>query len=411
MWQSLMSCGSLSSESQTAMKNGCSCWFLPQRKGRGDSVHSHFLRGVLFVLFLFTISDGKVEAGQSSSPPSLSTGVRPLREYADERGLWIGTTIQDVHWEDDSQYQPTLAREFNAGVAFLFMRLTQPQRNQFHFRVMDTLKAFARKNNMKLAGHALLYRNSTEPEWLRFDQADCGGWRREELDAILKQHVQTVVAHGGDDFYVWDVVNEPLARNGSLLQKCWQQILGEEHLAQAFRYAREANPRVLLRLNETFGENGIDLVKAEKFFALVQRMKGNHVPIDAVGIQMHLEADDLRSTYVSELRRFLLDAQAIGVLVHITEMDVYQGTGLVSAYQLERQKAVYKTIMKTCLEFPRCTSFTTWGLTDKYSWLRNRRKNAYPNAQPLLFDENYLPKPAYFGLIEAIGESPAARGE
>ncbi len=367
-------------------------------RGRGGAVHIYLLMSILLVLCYCAMGISEARARQMAQP-------RSLRATAAERGVWIGTTIQDAHWEDDQEYKTTLAREFNVGVAFLFMRLVQPRRNEFHFRVMDKLKAFAREHNMKLAGHALLYQDSTEPKWLGFDRADCGGWGRAELDAILKQHVQTVVAHGGEEFYVWDVVNEPLSRSGNLRRKCWQKILGEEHLAQAFRYAREANPRVLLRLNEAFGEQGVDPLKAEKFFALVRRMKANHVPIDVVGIQMHLEINGLRSTYASELRRFLLDAQAIGVGVHITEMDAHQGDEPMSAYQLERQKAVYKTVLKTCLAFPHCTSFTTWGLTDKYSWLRNRRKNVYPHAHPLLFDDRYLPKPAYFGLIEAIQES------
>ena len=369
-----------------------------KERGRGGAVHSYSLTSILLVLCSCAI-------GISDASARRMEQARSLRANAAEQGVWIGTTIQDAHWEDDPEYKATLAREFNVGVAFLFMRLVQPHRDEFHFRVMDKLKVFARANNLKLAGHALLYQDSTEPKWLGFDRADCGGWGQAELDAILKRHVQTVVAHGGDDFYVWDVVNEPLSRSGNLRQKCWQRILGEAHLAHAFRYAREANPRVLLRLNEAFGEQGVDPLKAARFFALVRRMRENQVPIDVVGIQMHLALNGLRLTYASELRQFLRDAEAIGVLVHITEMDVHQGGGPISAEQLERQKAVYKTVLKTCLEFSHCTSFTTWGLTDKYSWLRTRRRNASLDAHPLLFDDSYLPKPAYFGLIEAIQES------
>jgi endo-1,4-beta-xylanase len=332
-----------------------------------------------------------------------------LREYASKRGLWIGTTIQDAYWDEDVRYKATLAREFNLGVTFVFMRLTQPERGRFNFRVMDKVMKFAKENKMKLAGHALLYRDSTEPTWLHFDRSDCGGWSKKELNQIMKNHIQTVVSHGGEDFYVWDVVNEPLAKNGDMLPKCWYKILGEDYIANAFRYAREVNPKTLLRLNETFGQRGVDGEKAKSFFALVERLKERQVPIDAIGIQMHLEAPELRSSYLKEWRDFLQKAAALSLQVHVTEMDVYQGSVEVFHQPFEKQKEIFKAIVKTCLEFSHCTAFTTWGLTDKHNWPKQRATDQHPDAEPLLFSAEYQKKPAYFGVMEAIRESKLAR--
>ena len=47
-----------------------------------------------------------------------------------------------------------------------------------------------------------------------------------------------------------------------------------------------------------------------------------------------------------------------------------------------------------------CTAFQTWGFTDRYSWIPGYTKGAKGRA--LLFDQDYLPKPAYNALREVL---------
>jgi hypothetical protein len=49
---------------------------------------------------------------------------------------------------------------------------------------------------------------------------------------------------------------------------------------------------------------------------------------------------------------------------------------------------------------------TFWGFTDAHSWL------AGPDGSegPLLFDARLAPKPAYFGVLDALSLGGAARG-
>ena len=83
----------------------------------------------------------------------------------------------------------------------------------------------------------------------------------------MKEHIQTVVRHGGDTYYAWEVANEPTQQ---MKNSCWARILGEEqYMVKAFQYAREANPNAMLLLNDTFGHDGIEKDRAEAFFALV----------------------------------------------------------------------------------------------------------------------------------------------
>jgi endo-1,4-beta-xylanase len=88
---------------------------------------------------------------------------------------------------------------------------------------------------------------------------------------------------------------------------------------------------------------------------------------------------------VSEtMRRFV----ALGLDVAVTEMDVKTDSGGTWADKLDLQRQVFTDSAKACrLQF-QCRSFSTWGISDKYSWL------GAANA-PLLFDVNMKAKPAF----------------
>jgi endo-1,4-beta-xylanase len=266
---------------------------------------------------------------------------------------------------------------------------------------MDEAMLFARQNHVKLMGHSLVYKNATAAPWLNFDTAACGGWSAKDLDLILKQQIQTVVRHGGDSYYAWEVVNEPTA---PLHNGCWSRILGDdEYMVKAFQYAREANPTALLVLNDTFGQGGIDKPRADEFFALVKRLKAAGAPIDAVGTEMHWEIPQLRPTYLDEFKAFLDSAREAGVKVHVTEMDVYQGPGSTPE-SFARQKEIFYNVVHTCLRDSNCIGFMTWGIADRYTWLRTTDWKNLPDAKPLLFDDQYNKKPAYYGVLQALEE-------
>jgi endo-1,4-beta-xylanase len=324
-----------------------------------------------------------------------------LRHAAEPAGFWVGTTIQGRMWNRDPSYKPVMAREFNAGVSIVFPGITQPERGRFNFDPMDEAISFAKQRQMKLMGHCLVYKNATAAPWLHFNNEACGGWSAKDLDQILKEQIQTVVRHGGDTYYAWEVVNEPTepAHNG-----CWSRVLGEDqYMVKAFQYAREVSPNALLLLNDTFGQGGIDKARADEFFALVNRLKAAGAPIDAVGTEMHWEVPQLRSSYLDEFKSFLDSARKAGVKVHITEMDVYQGS-TDSPEAFAKQKEVFYNVVHTCLKDSNCIGFMTWGIADRYTWLRTSDWKNLPNAKPVLFDDDYGKKPAYYGVLQALKE-------
>ena len=69
----------------------------------------------------------------------------------------------------------------------------------------------------------------------------------------------------------------------------------------------------------------------------------------------------------------------------------------------DRFTQIYRQSMAACLKVPACRIFNTWGLTDRYTWITWWTGN--PDS-PLLFDQDYQPKPAYFALLELLKSGP-----
>ena len=61
------------------------------------------------------------------------------------------------------------------------------------------------------------------------------------------------------------------------------------------------------------------------------------------------------------------------------------------------QAAQYARLVDGCRP---CARFTVWGLDDADSWVPSTFPG-YGAATP--YDENYAPKPAYYGIAQALG--------
>jgi len=331
------------------------------------------------------------------------SGEEALRQYADQLNFRIGSGIRPKVWAENVKGQEVLAREFNSTLTMGMMGVNEPEQGHFDFSRMDTLIQFAKEHRMKIWGSALIYRADSLPQWMQ-DKMHSGPPRKSfsesELEKLMQTHIQTLIRHGGDNFYAWGVVNEPL----SGLNQPWQLILGEEdYILKAFQYAREATSLPLV-LNETFGHKGIDKERADEFFALTKRLKSKGAPIDAVGTEIHLEMQQLDPDYLEQFKDFLRRAHELGVAVYIKEMDVYQGPAGAVANAFEVQKKVYHDVAAACLADSNCKAMTIWDLSDKDTWLSHKQKNALTDPKPVLFDENLDKKPAYYGVLEALKE-------
>jgi endo-1,4-beta-xylanase len=323
-----------------------------------------------------------------------------LRQAADRSGLLVGAAVRPSLFPE-AAYSETLGREFNMVESEDAMKWWIVRRNQetFDFHGGDQLVRFAHAHGMKVRGHCLLW-DRDNPKWLAE-----GHFTPEQLSRLLHEHISTVMKHYAGQVFAWDVVNEALDENGRPKNSLWYNRpgiglsgKGTAYVEQAFRWAHEADPQPLLFYNEAEGE-GLN-PKSNAIYAMVKDFKQRGVPIQGVGLQLHISRLDLDTTAVgANIARLT----ALGLQVHITELDVslpLDSNGQVSLQALQRQADLYRGVIHACLQNPGCSAIQTWGFTDKYSWIGSHSHGTRGAALP--FDRNYRPKPAYDAIIKEI---------
>lgn len=355
-----------------------------------------FLPGRVLVTGVVLLGCGVVE-GQS------------LRAKADAAGISIGTAVRPSSFPEP-RYAATLGREFNMVEAEDAMKwwVIRPDRLTFDFGQGDEVVDFAKVHRMKVRGHTLVW-GWSNPAWLTSQR-----FTAEELSQLLREHIEKVVSHYRGRVFAWDVVNEAFDEPGTLRHSLWYDRPGiglsaksTAYIEQAFRWAHAADPGALLFYNDSEAET-IN-AKSDAIYAMVKDFQQHGVPIDGVGMQMHIF--DLHADFPGINANFARFT-ALGLQVHITEMDValpLDATGQASLSDLAQQAEIYRRIASICLAQRGCTAIQTWGFTDKYSWIGWKTKGT--KGQALLFDREYAPKTAYTGLLDAFNTSPAQNSE
>jgi endo-1,4-beta-xylanase len=327
--------------------------------------------------------------------------LQTLRQAADQAGLLVGTAVRPSSFSE-AAYAETLAREYNLVEPEDAMkwRTVRPKPGSFDFREGDEVVRFAQAHGMRVRGHCLVW-DHDYPAWLTPH-----GFSSLQLSRLLQEHITTVMKHYAGQVFAWDVVNEALDENGQLKDSLWYNQPGigfagkdTAYVEQAFRWAHEADPHALLFYNEGGGE-GLNR-KSDAIYAMVKDFRRNGVPIDGVGLQMHVSRlDPDMAAIAANIARLA----ALGVQVHITELDVSlpldPTSGQARPEDLLRQADVYRGVVRACVQNPGCTAIQTWGFTDKYSWVGSHSHGMSGAALP--FDRTYKPKPAYAGMLEEL---------
>lgn len=317
----------------------------------------------------------------------LGQSMPPLRELADARQIRLGSAVNTEALADAS-YREVLSREFNAVTPETAMKWStvEPRRGEYDRGAADDVVAFAEQHGQHVYGHTLVWHKQV-PDWVVDAGHDSG-----RLRDVLRKHVEDEVSYFRGRVWAWDVVNEALADDGTLRDSLWARRLGPGYIADAFRWARAADPDAKLFIND-YGIEGVN-TKSDAMYALVRRLLAEGVPIDGVGFQVHWSLDPLPESLLANLERFA----ALGLDVAITELDVRMPEP-VTDEQLRLQASLYAQVVDACLAVPRCVSVTVWGFSDAYSWVPAR----YPGrGAAALFDADHRPKPAYAAVAEVL---------
>lgn len=362
-------------------------------------------RGLAGVLPLGLAEPFAAAKKKSKSTPTLEqvNGPRSLRAHAQAHGMLVGCAVNPDLLDGEPQYASTVAEQASILVPenALKWAALRPAADQFDFRKADDVVVFALSHEQRVRGHNLCWHESIPP-WFQ------GSVTKDNAAQVLTQHIETVAGRYAGKLHSWDVVNEAIdvksGRPDGLRISPWLEMIGPTYLELAFRTARQADHTALL----TYNDYGIELDTPEQIdkrgqvMMLVRRLKARGVPIDAVGIQSHLNAGDAPG---AGLQHFVRELREMRMEVFITELDVNDRK--LEESVPERDAAVAKTYhdyLTMMLAEPNVNVALTWGITDRYTWLNNQ-KNGRPDGKPerpLPFDYDYSPAPAFFAERDAI---------
>jgi endo-1,4-beta-xylanase len=321
----------------------------------------------------------------------IETDIPPLKDFYQDSFL-IGSAIEPDQL-DSAPHAQLLRYHFNSVTAENAMKpeSIHPTEDTYAFENADRIAEFARENDIALRGHTLIW-HSQVPDW--FFLEDGNPVSTETLQARMESHITTVMQHYKGQIYAWDVVNEPVDHNqpDGFYRNQWYEALGGEYVELAFRYARNADPDAKLFLNEV---SATDPQKRDQIVALVQDLQAKGVPIDGIGMQMHIS---LTRPSLQNFEDALAAYSALGVEIHITELDITvyenrdQSFDVASPELLNEQGHRVKDLFTIMQRYSdSITSVTFWGMADDHTWLSYFFVER--NDWPLPFDAELLAKP------------------
>jgi endo-1,4-beta-xylanase len=356
--------------------------------------------------------------------PAAAQKQRTLKEvFRDD--FKIGAALNRRHFfEEDTRGAEIVSTQFNTITPenVLKWALVHPEPNKYDFTAADRFVGFGEKHGMFIVGHTLVWHNQT-PAWV-FQDEKGKPVDRETLLRRLREHIFTVVGRYRGRIKGWDVVNEALNQDGTMRQSPWFKIIGEDYLAQAFRFAHEADPDAELYYNDY----DLELpAKRRGAVALLRKLKESSVPIKGVGLQNHNLLD--WPTVTDEDATIEAFAK-LDLRVNITELDVdvlprttkpgadyavdVAPTPKLNPYTTTLPESVQSALARRYADLFRVylkhrdviDRVTFWGVADGSSWLNNWPIKGRTN-HPLLFDRLGQPKPAFFAVLATV----AATGE
>ena len=334
-----------------------------------------------------------------------SISVKGLKDYY--RGHFpMGVAIRPS--SVDGEEASLIIKHFESVTAENAMKMgpIHPRENEFNWKDADVIVDFAAKNNLKVRGHTLCWHNQA-PGWM-FKDSEGNDTSKEVLLKRLKDHINAVVSRYKGKIYAWDVVNEVIDDDDLkyFRESPWYKICGDEYIKKAFEYAHEADPNALLFYNDYNTESP---GKRDRIYKMLKQLLDQKVPIHGVGLQGHWS---IFGPTEQELRQSIEKFSSLGLQIQITELDisVYKSentrrdrgqnepdifTPEMEAKQLEQYKMVFK-VFREYKE--KITGVTFWNVSDKSSWLDNFPVRGRKNY-PLLFDQDFKPKKAYWEVV------------
>jgi endo-1,4-beta-xylanase len=333
-----------------------------------------------------------------AAPPKLPNP--PLKDLAAARHVELGSLVKLGLLEHSRPFQGIINSQvamINSDRELHWIRL-RPSATTYNFGPMDKIVAYAQAHHLAVQGHHLLWNEDDSlPKWLKKGAQD-GQYNQQQLLELVHQHIKTVVGRYKGKVAEWTVVNEPFTRAVHTygLDDWWGDHLGggTSYIDKAFVWAHEADPHAKLILNDFNNEVAGPIANAQYTYMKSARARG--IPIDGIGMQMHLDASrpPSQAAMVANMKRF----GGIGYQVYITEFDINSTTVKGSAaYKQQLEAQLTATVVRACLQAQNCVSLNLFGLADRTNLVSVTASRQRSN----LFTQKYQPKPAFYAFRQA----------
>ena len=322
-----------------------------------------------------------------AAPACAVPGDCRLREAAAPAGIRVGLATAGR----GPVQEGVIAAEADVVVNHQFSWVgIEPERGVYDFTKADAEYAFATDHHLFQIGMHFAWDQALVddlPSWVTSITDP------DELRTVLR-HRAEVIFERYPNLQMIDVINEPFATVGStLFHNHFYDVLGPDYIDQLFSIVEAvAPPTVKLIVNE----GGVEYLpaKADALVALAQHLQANGHRIDGVGFQTHLAMGEPDWQHLYDAMKRVSD---LGMGAHITELDVPVSPKILHRDEVQSER--YRRAAAVCLAVPSCTIFDVWGVSDEPSWYEN---DLYPGLDPLLFDDDFHPKPSYFALRTAL---------
>jgi endo-1,4-beta-xylanase len=372
-----------------------------------------------------TVLAGATAANALTTTATVPTHFHPpadsLGALAAPINLRIGNAVNMDKLNVDAAYTSIVANQFSTVTPENVMKWDsiEPTQGHLNFGPGDQLISFAEQHGQLVRGHTLLWHNQL-PGWLTTGVSN-GTISNDQLRDILRQHIFAEVGHFKGKIWQWDVANEVFANSwdphpladGINGDDFWVSHLGEGIVADAFRWAHQADPHALLFYNDfnIAGEDGTN-AKADAVYAWVKSLQAQGVPVNGVGEQGHLDTQYGFSG--AKMQADLARYASLGLKVAITEADVRTFVETTDSLQTPidnlsqfAQPFEFDQELKACLAVSNCISFTIWDVDDADSWVPSTFAG---EGYATLYDTNLNPKTAYTTLQQdLVGATGAPR--
>jgi endo-1,4-beta-xylanase len=346
-------------------------------------------------------------------PKETGAAIPSLREtFKGDFAIGVALNSREIDEKDPVEAE-LIPQQFNAATPENVMKgeIIQPGWDKYNFEPADQLVAYAKKHNILVNAHNLIW-HSQLPAFMR---------RMKDADSVRQyfvNHITTVAARYDGKVYSWDVVNEALNEDGTLRKDIFLDKLGDDYVVEAFRLAQKAAPHTRLYYNDYNIENP---KKRAGAIALIKKIQAAGVRIDGVGIQGHWRANNIP---LEDIENSIREFSSLGIEVMFTELDLsvlpnpWDGNiadvnktssnsekmnpykdGLPDSAQAVLAKG-YEDLFRLFLKYRgKVSRVTFWGVNDGQSWLNDWPIRGRTNY-PLLFDRQFKPKLAFFKVIE-----------